>query len=229
MFTVGGQPQIGGFKNCDLSQAFANPFFSPRAAPHPAGLGTAAHLCLVRAKDTRAIKLGWEQNRGAPPHLQPQPLLLDGGSDVVWSNVTLIKAGSLQIWPDVSNNKALNWSLVSFILKFHVDFGHLKHFVLNILTICNISLKKNSILVPYMYIYANYSSLCSLCNETIIIMLLVTSKVLYLVSLDISTSRYSPSLLLILHSEKRWKAEEWHPERTVTGRRTAVSFLWLLM
>lgn len=67
---------------------------------------------------------------------------------------------------------------------------------------------------------AVYSTLNNYSNE-----FGLTSEVLYLVSLDISSSR--PLLLLILHSERRWKDEEWHPERTMNGRRTSASFLCL--
>ncbi len=64
---------------------------------HILKVGTAAHLGLVSDKDTRAIKLGREENRGAPPQLQPQPGLSDGGSDVVWSNVIPVKAGRILV------------------------------------------------------------------------------------------------------------------------------------
>lgn len=89
VFTVGGQPHIDGSPKPLLNHSF------PPELCHILKIGTTAHLGLVRAKDTRAIKLGREENRGAPPHLQPQPVLTDGGSDVVWSNDILAKAGSL--------------------------------------------------------------------------------------------------------------------------------------
>lgn len=89
VFTVGGQPQI----NDSLGPLLTH-FFSPELC-HILKIGTTAHLGLVRAKDTRYAKLGREENRGAPPHLQPQPE--PGASDVVWSKVILTKPGSLKI------------------------------------------------------------------------------------------------------------------------------------
>lgn len=68
--------------------------FPPRAMPHPAGWDRRSSG-FSYSQDTRAIKLGREENRGAPPHLQPQLALSNWDSDVVWSNIIQAKTGSL--------------------------------------------------------------------------------------------------------------------------------------
>lgn len=82
VFTVGGQPQI----NDSLGPLLTH-FFSPELC-HILKIGTTAHLGLVRAKDTRYAKLGREENRGAPPHLQPQPVNQNQGL-LMWSGAKL--------------------------------------------------------------------------------------------------------------------------------------------
>lgn len=79
MFTVGGQSQI-----IVSLGVFANQFLFPQSHATSWRLGTTAHLGLVRAKDTRPTKLGSEENRGAPPHLQLQPVNQNQGL-LMWS------------------------------------------------------------------------------------------------------------------------------------------------